>query len=156
MIKAMLPAIASAYKIDVDHFEDIIPDDIRMRIWDCERRDHLKDQPENDPRNWGVEFLKLLAAVARLNGNDLPLLQERLREKVEKHAEKHPWVRLDDLRTVKAEFQNPALRNPELPQPESSSDDSMDSYLEELVDQDVPQGTKRGGHEACKFPRRFF
>jgi hypothetical protein len=32
----------------------------------------------------------------------------------------------------------------------------MDSYLEELVDQDVPQGTKRGGHEACKFPRRFF
>lgn len=151
MVKAMLPAIASSYNIDVDNFKDIIPEDIRMRQWDCERRDHIRDKPENDGRNWGVEFLKLLAAVARLNDGNLPLLQERLREKVEKHAEKHPWARLEDLRIVKAEFQNPALRDPKLPQPESSSDDSLDSYLEELVDQDLPRGMRGGNNEACKF-----
>ncbi|KAJ4344537.1 uncharacterized protein N0V89_012280 [Didymosphaeria variabile] len=150
MVNAMLPAIAFSFKIDPENCKDIIPEDIRMRQWDCERRDHIKDQPEDDPRNWGVEFLKSIQAIARLNGSDLGAFQERLRELVAKHAEKHPWARLEDVRQIKNEYQNPRLRNPngQVPESESSSDDSLDSYLEELVEQDLPKGAKRGHNEA--------
>lgn len=154
MVNAMLPAIASSFKIDPANFADIIPEDIRMRQWDCARRDHIKDKPENEPRNWGVEFLKSIQAIARLNGSDLDAFQTRLREIVAKHAEKHPWTRLEDIRQIKAECQNPALRNSNAQEQasESSSDDSLDSYLEELVEQDLPKGTKRGRNEACMLP----
>lgn len=147
----MLPAIASSFKIDLANFKDIIPKDIRMRQWDCDRRDHIKDKPEDEPRNWGVEFLKCLQAIARITGGNLALFQERVYEKVEKHAEKHPWARLEDIRIVKAEFEKPSLRDPAAPDPESSSDDSLDSYLEELVDRDLPHGARRGQNEDCKF-----
>lgn len=147
----MLPAIAAAFKIETSDFKDIIPQDIRMRQWDCERRDHLKDKSEDDPRNWGVEFLKTVAAIARLNGGNLAQLHEYLREKVMKHAEKHPWARLEDIRQVKAEIEKPSLRNPILVDESSSSDDSLDSYLEELVEQNLPKGMKRGNNEACTF-----
>jgi hypothetical protein len=80
MVNAILPAIASSFNIDPENFKDIIPEEIRMRQWDCERRDHIKDKPEDEPRNWGVEFLKSLQAIARLNGSDLGAFQERLRE----------------------------------------------------------------------------
>ncbi|KAL5379093.1 hypothetical protein DPSP01_008725 [Paraphaeosphaeria sporulosa] len=150
MVNAIIPAIASSYKIDPENFKDIIPEDIRMRQWDCERRDHIKDKPEDEPRNWGVEFLKSLQAIARLNGGDLGAVQARLRELVAKHDEKHPWARLEDIRQIKAECLNPRLRNPNAQEPasESSSDDSLDSYLEELVEQDLPKGMKRGQNEA--------
>ncbi|KAF1971362.1 hypothetical protein BU23DRAFT_600240 [Bimuria novae-zelandiae CBS 107.79] len=149
MVNAMLPAIATSFKVDLENFKDIIPQDIRMRQWDCERRDHIKDKSEDEPRNWGVEFLKSIQAIARLNGGDLVTFHRSLREKVAVHAEKHPWCRLEDIRKVKAELENPALRNPQKPEEsESSSDDSLDSYLEELVDQDLPKGTKRGDNEA--------
>jgi hypothetical protein len=153
MVNAILPAIASSFSIDPENFKDIIPEEIRMRQWDCERRDHIKNKPEDEPRNWGVEFLKSLQAIARLNGSDLGAFQERLRELVAKHAEKHPWARLEDIRQIKAEYQNPALRNPnaQVPESESSSDDSLDSYLEELVEEELPKGMKRGRNEACMF-----
>ncbi|KAF9730669.1 hypothetical protein PMIN01_11538 [Paraphaeosphaeria minitans] len=150
MVNAIIPAIAASYKIDPENFKDIIPEDIRMRQWDCERRDHIKDKPEDEPRHWGVEFLKSLQAIARLNGGDLGAVQARLRELVAKHDEKHPWARLEDIRQIKAECLNPRLRNPNAPGPASgsSSDDSLDSYLEELVEQDLPHGMKRGQNEA--------
>jgi hypothetical protein len=145
MVNAMLPAIAKAFQID--DVKEIIPEDIRMRAWDCERRDHIKDQTEDDPRNWGVQFLKELTAIARLNGGDLTAFQDMLRVKVEKHEEKHPWCRLADIKEIKAKLQNPNQESEDecdvdaFGSPISSS---VDSYLEELVEPEIPKGSKRG------------
>jgi hypothetical protein len=145
MVNAMLPAVAKAFNID--EVNDIIPKDIRMRVWDCERKDHIKDQPEEDPRNWGVQFIRELQAIARLNGGDLAAFQEMLRVKVAKHAEKHPWCRLADIKEIKAKLQNPE----QLSEDERSLDEfgspassSVDSYLEELIEPEVPKGKKPG------------
>jgi hypothetical protein len=64
-VNCLLPALAADFH--VPSALNIIPEDIRMRAWDCEHRDHIKDQTENDPRNWGVQFLKDLKSIARLN-----------------------------------------------------------------------------------------
>jgi hypothetical protein len=140
LVNCLLPALATAFK--VPDAVDIIPEDIRMRAWDCERRDHIKDQTENDPRNWGVQFLKDLMAISRLKGGNLVEFQDDLRAKVENHEEKHPWCRLGDIKELKDEYQNPGRKN-EVIQVESSSDSSTDSYFEELVEPDEPRGTKR-------------
>ncbi|KAJ4301042.1 hypothetical protein N0V90_003132 [Kalmusia sp. IMI 367209] len=150
MVNAMLPAIASAFKIDPADFKEIIPEDIRMREWDCERRDHIKDKTDDEPRNWGVQFLKELQAIARLNGGDLAAFQTVLRAKVAKHAEKHPWARLEDIKEIKAKYQNPEIPSEDDRDPdayESDSESSLDSYLEELVEQELPKGVKRGRNE---------
>ena len=109
VVNALMPAIALSFA--VSNVKDIIPEDIRLRVWDCERRDHIRDKTEDDPRNWGVQFLKDLQAIARLNGNDLPAFQARLREKVAKHEAKHPWVRLADLKEIKASYENPGRKS---------------------------------------------
>ena len=140
LVNCLLPALAADFH--VKSALEIIPYDIRMRGWDCERRDHIKDQTENDPRNWGVQFLKDLKSIARLNGGNLEEFQARLRAKVEKHEAKHPWCRLLDIKELKDEYEHP-----DRPEPQSGSESSIssiDSYLEELHEPELPKGTKRG------------
>ncbi|KAF2034786.1 hypothetical protein EK21DRAFT_43156, partial [Setomelanomma holmii] len=140
LVECLLPNLAASFGIT--NCADIIPEDIRMRTWDCERRDHIKDQTENDPRNWGVQFLKDLKAIARIKGGDLALFQADLREKVAQHEPKHPWARLADIKELKDEYEHPN-RKQEVVE-ESSGTSSTDSYLEELVEPDLPKGMKRG------------
>lgn len=141
LVETLLPALAAAFH--VRSALEIIPFDIRMRAWDCEKRDHIKDETENDPRNWGVQFLKDLKSIARLNGGDVDEFHSRLRAKVQLHEPKHPWCRLADIKELKDEYENPN-RLPPQPKPESSVS-SVDSYLEELHEPDMPRGTKRKG-----------
>jgi hypothetical protein len=146
LVNCLLPALAASFGLS-DPI-DIIPEDIRMRAWDCERRDHIKDQPEDDPRNWGVQFLKDLKAISRLKDGDLAVFQADLRAKVELHEEKHPWCRLSDIRELKAEYENPELARKEAQSEEFESESSVDSYLEELHEPELPKGKKRkDGHE---------
>lgn len=140
LVHCLLPALAKDFH--VESALEIIPADIRMRAWDCERRDHIKDQTENDPRNWGVQFLKDLKSIARLNGGDLDEFQARLRAKVDLHEAKHPWCRLADIKELKDEYEHPDRPEPQLEAESSAS--SIDSYLEELHEPDLPKGTKRG------------
>lgn len=140
LVNCLLPALAADFHIKDP--VDIIPEDIRMRAWDCERRDHIKDKTENDPRNWGVQFLKDLKSIARLNKGNLEEFHARLRAKVDKHEAKHPWCRLSDIKELKDEYENPD--RPEPQSPYESSVSSIDSYLEELHEPELPKGTKRG------------
>jgi hypothetical protein len=146
LVNCLLPALAASFGLS-DPI-DIIPEDIRMRAWDCERRDHIKDQPEDDPRNWGVQFLKDLKAISRLKDGNLAVFQADLRAKVELHEEKHPWCRLSDIKELKAEYENPELLRKDTQSDEFESESSIDSYLEELHEPELPRGKKRkGGHE---------
>lgn len=150
MVVALLPALAKAF--GVEEVKDIIPEDIRMRIWDCDRRDHIKDRSEDDPRNWGVQFLRELQAIARLSGNDLVKFQTDLRAKVEKHDPRHPWARLADIKEIKTKYENPNMDSEDQPDPDeyiSEEPSSPDSYFEELVEHEPPKGTKcrHRGHE---------
>jgi hypothetical protein len=139
VVQCLLPALAASFGLS-DPL-DIIPEDIRMRAWDCDRRDHIKDQTENDPRNWGVQFLKDLMAISRLKNGDLDLFQEDLRAKVALHEPKHPWCRLQDIKELKDEYLHP--NRPKAVAEESSGTSSTDSYLEELHEPDLPPGSKR-------------
>ncbi|CBX90417.1 hypothetical protein LEMA_P065430.1 [Plenodomus lingam JN3] len=147
LVECMLPALAKSFK--VEDVVDIIPQDIRMRQWDTERRDHIKDQTENDPRNWGVQFLKDLKTINRVSGWDLATFHAELYEKVALHEETHPWCRLSDIKEIKLDVENPgrkeAMANPVQP----VSDSSTDSYLEELVEPNMPKGSskRRARHE---------
>jgi|SRR5690242_2864784 len=140
LVECLLPVLAKDFH--VKSVLDIIPVDIRMRAWDCERRDHIKDETENDPRNWGVQFLKDLKSIARLNGGDLHAFQDRLRAKVSQHEPKHPWCRLADIKEIRYEYEHP--NRPESQPEVESSLSSIDSYLEELHEPELPRGTKRG------------
>jgi hypothetical protein len=146
LVNCLLPALATSFKI-TDPAE-IIPEDIRMRAWDCEKRDHIKDQTENDPRNWGVQFLKDLMAISRMKNGNLDEFQADLRAKVALHEPKHPWARLGDIKEIKDEYENPGRKD--VLSEESSEESSLDSYFEELVEPDDPRGKKRrnpGNHE---------
>lgn len=143
LVEALLPSIAGSF--NVADTADIIPADIRMRQWDCEKRDHIKDKTEDDPRNWGVQFLKDLRAISRLKGGNLAEFQADLRAKVQKHEDKHPWARLADIKELKMKYENP-----DRPSEEDKSEDeytsgssSVDSYFEELVEEEAPKGKKR-------------
>ncbi|KAF9692550.1 hypothetical protein EKO04_009607 [Ascochyta lentis] len=140
LVNCLLPVLATDFHVKTAL--EIIPADIRMRAWDCERRDHIKDQTENDPRNWGVQFLKDLKSIARLNGGNLEEFQARLRAKVDKHEAKHPWCRLSDIKEIKDEYEHP--NRPKPPSERESSVSSIDSYLQELHEPDLPKGTKQG------------
>jgi len=141
LVNCLVPALATSFSIP--NCVDIIPEDIRMRAWDCERRDHIKDQTENDPRNWGVQFLKDLMAIARLKEGNLAVFQADLRAKVDLHEEKHPWCRLSDIKEIKEHYQNP--NKPAPVEEESAATSSTDSYFEELHEPDLPSGRKRKG-----------
>lgn len=147
LVQCLLPALASSF--GVSDPLDIIPEDIRMRAWDCERRDHIKGETENDPRNWGVQFLKDLMAISRLKNGDLAAFQADLYAKCALHEPKHPWCRLNDIRELKDEYEHPERKN-KAEVEESSESSSTDSYFEELVEPDALKGTKRrrgGIHE---------
>ncbi|KAF1829752.1 hypothetical protein BDW02DRAFT_509169 [Decorospora gaudefroyi] len=147
LVQCLLPALAASFKIE-DPVE-IIPEDIRMRAWDCERRDHIKNKTENDPRNWGVQFLKDLMAISRLKDGDLGVFQADLRAKVALHEPKHPWCRLGDIKELKDEYEHPGRKDQTIIE-ESSEESSTDSYFEELVEPEEFKGCKRhrgGNHE---------
>ncbi|KAH7559939.1 hypothetical protein J3E72DRAFT_272461 [Bipolaris maydis] len=147
LVLCLLPALATSF--GVSDPVDIIPRDIRMRAWDCERRDHIKEETEDDPRNWGVQFIKDLMAISRLKKGDLATFQADLYAKCALHEPKHPWCRLNDIRELKDEYEHPERKNQvEVVEPSSSS--STDSYFEELVEPDEVKGAKRrrgGAHE---------
>lgn len=134
LVTCLLPNLAKAFGLKDP--VDIIPEDIRMRAWDCERRDHIKDETENDPRNWGVQFLKDLMAISRLKHGDLDTFQADLRGKVALHEPKHPWCRLADIRELKDEYEHPERKNVPKVEESSSEADSIDSYFEELIEPD--------------------
>jgi hypothetical protein len=146
LVLCLLPALAKSFGLT--DCKDIIPEDIRMRAWDCERRDHIKDKTENDPRNWGVQFLKDLKAISRLKNGNLEVFQADLRAKVALHEDKHPWARLNDIREIKLDYEHPERLIP-VAKEESSEESSEDSYFEELVEPDNLRGSKkrRGNHE---------
>lgn len=148
LVNCLLPGLASSFK--VREVADIIPEDIRMRAWDCERRDHIKDETENDPRNWGVQFLKDLMSISRITNGNLAQFQAELRIKVAKHEPKHPWCRLADIKEIKYELEHPEAKNAVVEE-NVSSEDSYDSYFEELVEPEEPRSNKgklkRRGHE---------
>lgn len=150
VVEALLPAIAKAFKID--DVKDVIPEDIRMRIWDCDKRLHIKDETDDEPRDWGVQFLKDIQAIARLLHGDLDQFHVDLRAKVEQHAERHPWCRLADIKALKKMYQNPDAgsdKDPDAEEYVTEFASSPDSYFEELVEQEVPKGKRRRpNHEA--------
>ncbi|KAF2832265.1 hypothetical protein CC86DRAFT_424662 [Ophiobolus disseminans] len=138
LVECLLPALAKSF--GVESCVDLIPEDIRMRAWDCDRRDHIKDQTENDPRNWGVQFLKDLMAISRLKNGNLAVFQTDLRARVDLHEAKHPWCRLSDIKELKDEYEHP--NRPPPVEPESAGTSSTDSYLEELHEPDLPSGRR--------------
>lgn len=142
LVNCLLPALAASFNVS-DPVE-IIPEDIRMRAWDCDRRDHIKDETENDPRNWGVQFLKDLMAISRMKTGNLAEFQADLRSKVALHEAKHPWCRLADIKELKDEYEHPDRKAEVNPEEQYSSEDSYDSYFEELVEPEEPKGQKRG------------
>ncbi|KAB2100967.1 hypothetical protein AG0111_0g10850 [Alternaria gaisen] len=146
LVECILPALAQSFGIT--DCKEIIPEDIRMRAWDCERRDHIKDKTENDPRNWGVQFLKDLRAISRLKNGNLDQFQVDLRAKVALHEPKHPWCRLADIKELKLDYEHPE-RLIQVDKEESTEESSEDDYFEELVEPDQPKGSKkrRSNHE---------
>ncbi|PSN65636.1 hypothetical protein BS50DRAFT_678325 [Corynespora cassiicola Philippines] len=143
LVNCLIPAAAAGFKV-ADALE-IIPADIRMRRWDCDRRDHIKDQTEDEVRNWGVQFLKDLVAISRLKSGKLEEFQADLRAEVAKHEPKHPWVRLADIKELKDKYTNPNRPLPASSSGEYSEDEfsSSSSSLEELVEQELPKGKRR-------------
>jgi hypothetical protein len=142
LVHCLLPGLATSFGLT--DCLNIIPEDIRMRAWDVDRRDHIKDKTENDPRNWGVQFLKDLMAISRMKGGNLAEFQADLRAKVALHEPKHPWCRLADIKELKDEYENPGRKLEVQDDAESTEEDAYDSYFEELVEPDLPRGQKRG------------
>ncbi|KAF2015909.1 hypothetical protein BU24DRAFT_187617 [Aaosphaeria arxii CBS 175.79] len=133
LVNCLLPGIASNFEIE-DVIE-VIPEDIRMRKWDCERREHIKDAAEDDPRNWGVQLLKDLITISRLKQGNLAEFQADLRAQILPHEEKHPWVRLADIKEIKDRYEKPERAEEELDvQEEEASESDYDYQLEELVE----------------------
>lgn len=128
LVTMLVPGLATAW--GVPQAVDIIPVEIRMRAWDCERREHIVTETENDPRNWGVQFLKDLMAICRIINGDLDMFQADLFAKVVQHEENHPWCRLADIKELRQEYENPhpAVEEEEEEEPES------DYEHQELVD----------------------
>ncbi|KAF2749459.1 hypothetical protein M011DRAFT_484886 [Sporormia fimetaria CBS 119925] len=103
LVNCLIPRIASHFSLK--DIVDIIPADIRMRAWDIERREHIYTKSEDDPRDWGVQFLRVLVAISALRPEKLDEFQEDMRKKVERHGDSHPWVRLADLKELKDEYE---------------------------------------------------
>lgn len=121
-----------------------------MRQWDCERKDHIKDKPEDDARNWGLQFLKDLITISRVKKGELAQFHVDLRIKVEEHVKAHPWARLADIKAIKEDYCGPPRTHEtktldpstiEIFDAEATSDDS---YFEELVEPQ-PTGPKKRG-----------
>lgn len=151
IVNCLLPGIAASF--GVVNVVDVIPQDIRMRAWDCDRRKHIIGETEDDPRNWGVQFLKDLVTISRLNNGSLPEFHEKLRTKVNKHEDEHPWTRLADIKEIREDYeapQRPAGEDIDTRGETSSYESSSaDSYYEELVEPvvDKKSGRRPRNHE---------
>ncbi|KAH7132011.1 hypothetical protein B0J11DRAFT_480937 [Dendryphion nanum] len=144
LVNCMLPGIAANF--EVQDVSSVIPEDIRMRRWDCERRDHIKSQSENDARNWGVQFLKDLVTISRFKQGKLEEFQADLRAKVAIHELGHPWIRLADIKEIKKMYEAPEALVEE-PEPEEELESSSDdSYFQELVV--IPEDAKKRGRRS--------
>ncbi|KAF2740539.1 hypothetical protein EJ04DRAFT_213129 [Polyplosphaeria fusca] len=116
VVTALIPSIATNF--GVSNLVDSIPQDIRMRKWDCDRKEHIIDQSEDDPRNWGVQFLKDLLTISRHKMGKVDEFQSDLRMKLQKVRGLHGWVRLQDIKDLKNKY-----LGKEEPQVDSDSND---------------------------------
>ncbi|KAF2710453.1 hypothetical protein K504DRAFT_490572 [Pleomassaria siparia CBS 279.74] len=143
IINCLLPGIAANF--GADNVVDVIPQEIRMRSWDCARRKHILAETEDDPRNWGVQFLKDLVTISRLNGGNLTEFQDRLRAKVDVHIDEHPWCRLADIKEIREDYEHPPKPPGEVsPVEDSDGSTSEDDYHEELVEPELEKS--KSGH----------
>jgi len=147
IVNCLLPGIAANF--GVTNVVDVIPENIRMRAWDCDRRKHIIAETEDDPRNWGVQFLKDLVTISRLNNGNLSEFQEKLKFKVQQHENEHPWCRLADIKEIREDYENPPRQEGEVDAADPSSESSSeDSYHEELVEPAKdPSQKRRRNHE---------
>lgn len=152
VVDCLLPGIAINFGLT--NVLDVIPQEIRMRTWDCDRKEHIIAKSEDDPRNWGLQFLKDLVTISRIKKGKLDEFQADLREKVRSHEKIHPWARLADIKEIKEHYQAPELpavvADPQgdaaLFTDGSSSYSSSDSYFEELVETERSGSKKRSRH----------
>jgi hypothetical protein len=144
LVNCLLPAITANF--GVSDVVNVLPEDIRPRAWDCQQRQHIFEESEDDPRNWGVQFLKDLVSISRATQGNLEKFQADLRKKVEEHWEEHEWARLADVKELKDEYENPDKKNqpPPIKQEEAESESS---YHEELVETENWRKTKRHANE---------
>jgi hypothetical protein len=153
VVDCLIPGIASNF--GVTDVVNVIPSDIRMRAWDCARKEHIFDMPEEDPRNWGLQFLKDLISISRIKQGKLEEFQADLRKKVENHEPEHPWAKLADIKELKQQYEAPERTLPSdelLPPEEESSSES--SYYEELVEPEQSGPNKRGRRSGDHFEAR--
>jgi hypothetical protein len=145
LIDAMIPGIQQNFGID--DIIDVIPEEVRMRMWDCDRKEWVKDESEDDARHWGLQFLKDLLTISRFKKGKFDEFQAELQEKIDEHDD-HPWAKLQDIKDIKEKYtpskklktDTSFIRKPENSSGESSSDDS---YFEELVEIEDEPGSKR-------------
>ncbi|KAF2658275.1 hypothetical protein K491DRAFT_274346 [Lophiostoma macrostomum CBS 122681] len=153
LVDAVIPGIMANFGID--NILDVIPEDVRMRTWDCDRREWVFNKSEDDARNWGLQFLKDLLSISRVKAGKLDEFQEELQEKIDAH-EDHPWAKLQDIKDIKDHYDPPKKLKTDTSftrKPESSGESSSDdSYFEELVEIEEP-GTNKRRHKSLKSSR---
>jgi hypothetical protein len=150
VINCLLPGIAANF--GVTNPLDIIPEDIRPRAWHVDRKEHIVHKSEDDPRNWGLQFLKDMISISRLKQGKLEEFQEDLRKKVETHTPEHPWAQLKDIKEIKEHYEKPEI--PLIPVEQfgdSQPSSSESSYYEELVEPE-PDGPRRRGRRRSDQP----
>ncbi|KAF1993066.1 hypothetical protein P154DRAFT_583172 [Amniculicola lignicola CBS 123094] len=158
IVDCIIPNIAANFGIH--NCVAAIPQEIRMRRWDCDKRDHIKEESEDDPRNWGVQFLKELLSISRIkkeNGETVEAWYADLKRKMQKNlakknGDKHPWVRLADVKWLREHYQSGASLDSdeegnEVVARESSSDNSTSegSEMAEYI-AEAQEFSKKPGH----------
>ncbi|KAF2266349.1 hypothetical protein CC78DRAFT_542590 [Lojkania enalia] len=136
VVDCLIPGIASNF--EVTSVADVIPQDIRMRKWDCDRREHIINESEDDPRNWGVQFLKDLLSISRHLKGQLDVFQADLRAIVETANSGHTWARLSDIKELKEKYEGKkeplaSSSSAEIEGTYFGESSSDDSYLEEII-----------------------
>jgi hypothetical protein len=140
VVTALIPSIAQNFGIT--DLVECIPQDIRMRKWDCDRKEHILDQSEDDPRNWGVQFLKDLLTISRHKQGRVVEFQDDIRTNLLKHRGSHGWVRLTDIKALKKTYMgkdkpeddsDSERANVPLDDASSSSDDSYHYEVSKVV-----------------------
>ncbi|KAF2112426.1 hypothetical protein BDV96DRAFT_602333 [Lophiotrema nucula] len=106
LVDCLIPGIVSNWGLE--NILDAIPEEIRMRKWDCAKKDHILNEAENDARNWGVSFLKDLLTISRLTKGQLEVFQNDLRAGLDKAKGSHSWTRLKDIKELKKKYDGSA------------------------------------------------
>jgi hypothetical protein len=166
LVDSMIPTIASNFALPST--VDAIPAHIRMRAWDCDRKEHIRTASEDDVRNWGLQFLKDLLTISTIKKGKVDEFHADLGKKVEWRVKKeeevgfpggpHPWVKLQDIKEMKAFYENPEKNGPLIPDPEGEGGDggyesvSEESYYELVEEEDG--GKKKRGRPTAKMVAR--